>query len=163
MIFVQQPKPYNLVGEQIMVAGIAGGAFEASYSCRITEGHDEVEEPFMAGNGMGGHGQFQLTMDCSSASFKLPNLFVEVFHYSAKNGEELDKVIVPVVSGSILLPNYTGYTGYIYETVQPGDTLWGLAKHFYGDGKKYHIIVAANRSIADGIITVGDKLRIPQA
>jgi len=57
-INVQQPQPYDIVSHSIQIAGIAGGAFEASFSYRISEGHDEVEGHFMAGDGVGGHGQF---------------------------------------------------------------------------------------------------------
>ena len=44
-IDVQQPRPYDLVSNQIQIAGMAGGAFEAHYNYRIHEGHDEVTGP----------------------------------------------------------------------------------------------------------------------
>ena len=37
-IHVQQPQPYDIVSNTIQIAGIAGGAFEANYEFRISEG-----------------------------------------------------------------------------------------------------------------------------
>ncbi|MGI8673744.1 MAG: Gmad2 immunoglobulin-like domain-containing protein [Thermoleophilaceae bacterium] len=106
---VQQPRPYDLVSYPTQIAGVAGAAFEANFNYRITEGHDEVTGFFMAGDGVGGHGQFQLTVDVSSASFQLDRVFVEVFHTSPHDGAELDKVIVPVVLGPRIMPGYLNY------------------------------------------------------
>ena len=47
-------------------------------------------------------------------------------------------------------------------TVQSGDTLWGIAKQFYGDGNQYTKIVSANTSITNpNLIQVGQVLSIP--
>ena len=48
---------------------------------------------------------------------------------------------------------------YIY-TVQKGDSLWKLAKQFYGSGSKYPIIKQANNITSDTIY-VGQQLKIP--
>src|ERR1041385_8957185 len=98
-IDVQQPMAYDLVDDESRIGGTAGGAFEANFTYRVHEGHDEVTGSFLAGDGVGGHGQFQLGVDVSGASFTLVRLFVEVFHVSPEDGAELDKVIVPVVLG----------------------------------------------------------------
>ncbi|MGY2061449.1 Gmad2 immunoglobulin-like domain-containing protein, partial [Nocardia gipuzkoensis] len=92
-IHIQQPQPYDLVGNRIQIAGIAGGAFEANFDYRLHEGHDEVTGCFMAGDGSGGHSQFQVIVDVSNAGFLLDRIFVEVFHTSPKDGTELDKVV----------------------------------------------------------------------
>lgn len=49
-----------------------------------------------------------------------------------------------------------------YQTV-PGDTLWSIALHFYGDGTKYHQIFDANRdTLSDpNLIYAHTVLRIP--
>ena len=50
-----------------------------------------------------------------------------------------------------------------YE-IKKGDTLWAIAKHYYGDGNRYPDIVAANQPMikdADEIYP-GQVLRIPQ-
>lgn len=48
-----------------------------------------------------------------------------------------------------------------YYTVQKGDTLWAIAKKYYGDGSKYHTIARANNISNPNIIRVGQKLLIP--
>ncbi|MGV9664714.1 Gmad2 immunoglobulin-like domain-containing protein [Nocardia niigatensis] len=144
IIEVQQPRPYDIVGNQIQIAGTAGGAFEANFNYRITEGHDEVNGYFTAGDGNGGHSQFQLAVDVSGASFMLNRIFIEVFHTSAKDGAELDSVIVPVILGPKIVP---GYTTYLEHTVTSGETLWGIAARYYGSGKFYYRLVAANPEV----------------
>lgn len=47
-------------------------------------------------------------------------------------------------------------------TVKSGDTLWALAKKYYGDGSKYTVIAKANSSIKNpNLIYVGQVLTIP--
>ena len=60
-----------------------------------------------------------------------------------------------------LLPKATTHsTTY---TVQPGDCLWTIAQHFYGDGGNYIRIFDANQRIVTtpGLITPGMQLVIP--
>ncbi len=158
---VQQPRPYDLVSNAIQVAGVAGGAFEANFNYRVTEGHDEVTGFFMAGDGMGGHGQFQLTVDVSSAAFQLDRVFVEVFHTSPNDGTELDKVIVPVVLGAKIIP---GYLNYLEHVVQSGETLWAISTQYYGSGNLYYRLVSANpHTISNpNVIHPGDIIRVPR-
>jgi nucleoid-associated protein YgaU len=161
-IDVQQPRPYDLVSDQIQIGGMAGGAFEANFNYRIHEGHDEVVGSFMAGDGIGGHGQFQLTVDVSGAAFTLEKIFIEVFHTSPADGTELDKVIIQVLLGRIILP---GYRNYLEHVVAPGETLWGISTKYYGAGNLYYRLVAANpQTISDpNVIHPGDVIRVPQA
>lgn len=49
---------------------------------------------------------------------------------------------------------------YIYYTVVPGDTLWGIAERFLGSGYKYNEIVVANGLTSD-VIYPGQVLKIP--
>lgn len=44
--------------------------------------------------------------------------------------------------------------------VKKGETLWGIAKKYYGDGNKYKLIMEAN-SLTDTLIKTNDVLRIP--
>jgi nucleoid-associated protein YgaU len=127
-IDVQQPRAYDLVSNNVQIGGMAGGAFEATFGYRIHEGHDEVTGSFLAGDGVGGHGQFQLTVDVSGATFTLDRIFVEVFHASPKDGSELDKVIVPVLLGRMIVP---GYRVYLEHVVAAGETLWGISTKYY--------------------------------
>ena len=160
-IDVQQPRPNDLVGNRIEVGGVAGGAFEAQFNCRIHEGHDEVVTSFTVGDGAGGHDQFQIIVDVSGAAFTSERLFVDVYHVSPADGAELDKVSVQVLLGRIILP---GYKNYLEHTVAPGESLWSISQHYYGSGNVYHRLVAANPQIKDpNVIHPGDVIRVPQA
>lgn len=160
-IDIQQPRAYDIVGDVIQIAGVAGAAFEANFNYRITEGHDEVTGHFMAGDGLGGHGQFQVTVDVSGAAFTRERVFVEVFHVSPKDDTERDKVIVPVILGAQIVP---GCTTYLEHVVHAGETLWGIAQQHYGNGNQYHRLVAANPLTITNPnqIQVGTVLRIPR-
>jgi len=54
--------------------------------------------------------------------------------------------------------------GFQSYRVQPGDTMYGIAKRFYGDGNAYPRIVAANRDRLKDFrqVPVGLELRIPR-
>ena len=97
-IEIQQPRQYDLVGNPILIGGIGSG-FEATLQYRVHDGHDERTGHFTVGGGTGEHGQFQLSVDVSGASFQLDRLFVEVYEESAADGSEVNKVIVPVIYG----------------------------------------------------------------
>lgn len=159
-IRIDQPQPFDLVGRQLLVAGIAGGGFEGEYRYRVHEGHDERTGGFLAGGGAGVHGQFQFAVDLSGASFKLDRLFVELFHIDPSDGGEVGHQRVAVLYGPLIVPSYWGYHEHI---VAPGDTLWGIASYFYGDGNKYDLIARANAHIiADpDVILPGMWLRVP--
>lgn len=160
-ITIQQPQPYDLVDDTVHIAGVAGGAFEASFEYRIHEGHDEVTGAFMAGDGTGGHGQFHVAVDVGGASFVRERLFVEVFHTSPRDGAELDRVSVPVLHGPAIVPGYTVFDEY---EIRRGDTLWAIAARAYGQGNLYHRLVAANPlTITDpNAIEVGQVIRLPR-
>lgn len=156
---IDQPRPFDLVGNPILVGGVGNG-FEANLNYRVHEGHDEVTGFFSVGGGTGEHGQFQLQVDVSGAAFALDRLFVEVFEISAEDGSEINKVIVPVVLGTRIVPGYVGYREHV---VQPGDTLWAIATANYGSGSEFGRIVRANPDqITDpDVIFPGQVLKVP--
>jgi len=156
---IQQPRPFDLVGNPVLVGGVGSG-FEATLQYRIHDGHDERAGHFMVGGGTGEHGQFQLSVDVSGASFQLDRLFVEVYEESAKDGSEINKVIVPVIYGPRIV---AGYYGYRLHVVRPGETLSAIANTNYGDPGRYHAIVRANPQIISDPdrIFPGQQLKIP--
>jgi LysM repeat protein len=156
---IQQPVPYDLVGNPVLVAGIGTG-FEAVLQYRIHEGHDEVTGFFNVGGGTGEHGQFQLSVDVSGAAFLLDRLFVEVYEESAEDGSEINKVIVPVIYGPGIVPNYIGYRIHV---VQPGDTLSQIAQANYGEASQFSRLVRANPLIITdpNLILPGQQLKVP--
>jgi len=52
-----------------------------------------------------------------------------------------------------------------YYIIESGDTLWGIAAKFLGNGSKYPEIFEANREVIEDPdkIFVGQKIRIPKA
>jgi hypothetical protein len=156
---IQQPRPFDLVGNLILVGGIGQG-FEATLQYRIHDGHDERTGHFNVGGGTGEHGQFQLSVDVSGAAFQLDRLFVEVFEESAQDGSEINKVIVPVIYGPRIV---SGYIGYRLHVVRPGDTLSKIARDHYGDPGRFHDIVRANPLVISdpNLIFPGQTLKIP--
>ncbi len=137
---IQQPKPYDLIGNPVLVGGIGQG-FEATLSYRIHDGHDERSGSFHVGGGGGEHGQFQLSVDLTGAAFQLDRLFVEIFEESAKDGSEINKVTVPVIYGPRIV---SGYYGYRLHTVKVGDTLSKISADNYGSSAHFNRIVRAN-------------------
>lgn len=156
---IDQPRAFDIVGNPILIGGVANG-FEATVNYRVHEGHDEVAGFFNVGGGTGEHAQFQLSVDVSGAAFMLDRLYVEVFEQSAKDGSEINKVIVPVIYGPRIV---SGYIGYREHVVQPGDTLSAIAAANYGDPNQYLFIVRANPTEIDNpdLIFPGQVLKIP--
>ncbi|HKS44191.1 MAG TPA: LysM peptidoglycan-binding domain-containing protein [Amycolatopsis sp.] len=74
------------------------------------------------------------------------------------NGIENPDIIRP---GQVLIiPDATNYRTY---TVVDGDTLWDIAKRFYGNGNLYPVIARANGIENPDIIRPGQVLVIPPA
>ena len=65
----------------------------------------------------------------------------------------------PAVSMPLAGDRYTGALPTSH-TVKKGDTLWSIAKYYYGDGKAWQRIADANGVQGTGI-NVGMKLNIP--
>lgn len=158
-IRIDQPRQFDLVGSPVLVAGIGSG-FEATLNYRIHEGHDEVTGHFMAGAGTGEHDQFQIGVDVSGAAFMLDRLFVEVFEIDPGGAGELNKVIVPVLYGPLIVE---GYVGYRMHVVRPGETLGAIAATHYGDASLYPRIVRANPTVIinPDLIFPGQVFRVP--
>jgi nucleoid-associated protein YgaU len=158
-IKLDMPRKFDLVGNPILIGGIATG-FEATINYRVHEGHDEVTGPITVGGGSGEHAQFQTRVRVGSAAFTLDRLFVEVFEVSAKDGSELHKVTVPVLLGSRMVRGR--YIGYREHTVRTGDTLSKIAREHYGRPDFEPIVRANPLQIVDpDVIHVGQVLRIP--
>ena len=156
---IQQPQPFDLVGNDLMIAGIGTG-FEATLNWRVHDGHDERTGFVNAGDGVGGHGQFQIKVDLTGAAFKLDRVFVEVFEEDQSgSGEERNKVIVPVIYGPLIVP---GYTTFYRHRVVRGETLTGITRESYGDAQFMPRILRANPEISNpNLIFAGQELRVP--
>lgn len=156
---IQQPRPFDLVGNRILVAGVGTG-FEGVLNYRVHDGHDERTGFFNVG-GTGLLAQFQIAVDVAGAAFQLDRLFVEIFEESASgDGSELNKAAVPVILGARIVPNYVGYS--LHE-VKRGDTLTAISRQWYGDSNHVDEIVRANPVAISNpnVIIVGQLLKIP--
>jgi len=74
------------------------------------------------------------------------------------------KIKVPEIEGAALLRKKQEIeTGekYIVHTIQPGESLSMVAKTYYGDYKKFHIIAEFNNMPYATRITVGQKIKFP--
>jgi LysM repeat protein len=156
---IQQPQPFDLVGDPVLIAGIGQG-FEATLNWRVHDGHDERTGFFNVGGGTGEHGQFQIQAAIGNAAFQLDRLFVEVYEESAADGSEVNKVIVPVIYGPRIV---AGYLGYRLHRVVAGDTLSKIALANYGAANLFTRIQRANPQLISNPnqIFVGQELKVP--
>ena len=143
----------------MLFAGIGQG-FEATLNWRVHDGHDERTGFFNVGGGTGEHGQFQVAAAIGAAAFQLDRLFVEVFEESAEDGSEINKVIVPVIYGPRIVPNYIGFR---IHRVKAGDTLSKISRQHYGDPGLFLRIARANPQVIidPNQIFVGQDLKVP--
>ncbi len=159
-IRIRQPRPYDLVDDPIVVAGV-GTAFEGTLQVRVRDHRGDVlaHKSFMAG-GTGIWGNFVVRLDVPGVPAD-PHATVEVYELSAEDGSEVNKRQVRVVLGRSLVDPYMGFA---VHTVVQGETLSSIAEQWYGDPDRYRIIFQANRHVLDDpdVIIPGQELRIPQ-
>lgn len=159
-IEILQPKPFDLVGSTIMIAGNAVG-FEGHLSISVSEGHVEFNGAATAGSIA--LRQFQAVVEIpDNPNFQLDRIFVTVTDDSACGEGLIPTVHVPVFYGPRILPDYVGYRNY---TVAPGDTLTAISTAQYGDPSKVSVIQRANAHLISDVDVIfpGQHLRIPFA
>jgi hypothetical protein len=157
-IKVLQPQPFDLVDQQLQVAGVGSG-FEATIGLRVRDGDArQIARTFVNAGGTGVLGNFQATIDLVDVPPTAEG-FVEVFDAGGAD-VPANMVVVPVVFGENLV---AGYYGFALRTVVQGDTLSGIAQEAYGDASQYLRIFAANRNqLSDpNLIFPGRPLRVP--
>jgi len=157
-ISVRQPFPNDIVDDPIGVCGIGSG-FEGQFAARVRDQH--------------GTQLTQVTVHVPGtvlANFHvvipLPGIpsttrgTLEVFEFSAKDGSEIHKQIVPIIFGRALVDPYIGFQQY---TVKSGDTLSSIAQHFYSNSSLFTRIFEANTDqlTNPNLIHPGQVLRIP--
>ncbi|MEM6665398.1 MAG: LysM peptidoglycan-binding domain-containing protein [Pseudomonadota bacterium] len=153
---IQQPQPFDLVGNTILISGSAV-AFEGNLSIRVSDGHDEFTGFTAVGSLALRQFQGAITIPPNPAC-QLTRLFLTL----ADDGAVADgpAVTIPVLFGPKILPGYTGYRPY---TVKVGDTLTSIAQAAYGSGTFAPILQANQHIISDAnLIFPGQELRIPR-
>jgi nucleoid-associated protein YgaU len=159
-ISVRHPRPHDIVDDPVEVAGVGTG-FEGTLQARLrNHAGDEIAQKHFQAGGTGIWGNFFFRIDVPSVPNR-PRGSLEVFEFSAEDGSEINKRVIPIVFGRALVDPFMGFT---IHTVAPGDTLSAIANAFYGDPGKFRIIFAANRNQLDDpdVIVPGQVLRIPQ-
>ena len=157
---VRHPRPHDIVDDPVEVAGVGTG-FEGTLQARLrNHAGDEIAQRHFQAGGTGIWGNFFFRIDVPSVPDR-PRGTLEVFEFSAEDGSEINKRVVPIVYGRALVDPFQGFAIY---TVRAGDTLSSIADQFYGDPAKFRIIFAANRNQLDDpdVIFPGQVLRIPQ-
>jgi nucleoid-associated protein YgaU len=159
-IVVRHPRPHDLVDLPVAVAGVGTG-FEGVIAARLRDanGAQLVQVSIHVG-GTGIWGNYTASLDPGGVP-ATPQGTLEVFESSAKDGSDVNKVVVPITFGPALIEPYHGFAQYI---VQSGDTLSAIAESWYGDGDLWPRVFEANRDrIANpDVIFPGQVLRIPQ-
>jgi hypothetical protein len=159
-ITVRQPRPYDLVDDPVEVCGVGTG-FEGTFAARVRDGNGtELVRVTVHAGGTGIWGNFHVALPLGAVP-PTPRGTLEVFEASARDGSEINKVVVPVIFGRALLDPYHGFAQH---TVAAGETLSAIARRWYGDGALWPRLFEANRDqIADpNLIFPGQVLRVPQ-
>ena len=158
-IDIQQPQPFDLVSQDILIAGNAVG-FEGHLTIKISEGHAEVTGGATAGSTS--IRQFQAGINIPDGTpFQLNRLFVTLTDDSGGGEGPIPTATVPVLYGPMILP---GYLGYFEHEVVPGDTLSKLAQQYFDNPNQWQPIQQANQHIVPNpdVIFPGQVLRIPR-
>ena len=153
---IQQPRPFDLVGNTILIAGNAV-AFEGTMTIRVSEGHVEFSSFTNVGSLALRQFQGEITIP-DNPGFQLTRLFLTLADDTGN--ENGPSVTIPVLFGPKILPGYTGYRNY---TVAPGDNLTRIARAEYGNDNFQPIFQANQHIINDpDLIFAGQVLRIPR-
>lgn len=77
-----------------------------------------------------------------------------------KQFNDIDNMVYPHTIVKIPIKNVEKEHKYFMHIVSEGDTLWKIAKKYYGTGTKYSIIMKYN-NMEDDIICLGQQIKIP--
>lgn len=160
LISLRHPRPHDIVDDPVEVGGVGTG-FEGTLQARLrNHAGDEIAQRHFQAGGTGIWGNFFFRIDVPAVPPR-PGGTLEVFEFSAEDGSEINKRVVPILYGRALVDPFQGFA---IHQVQAGDTLSAIADEFYGDPAKFRIIFAANRNQLNDpdVIVPGQHLRIPQ-
>jgi nucleoid-associated protein YgaU len=159
-ITVRQPLPYDLVDDPVGVCGVGTG-FEATFAARVRDGNGaELAQVSIMAGGTGIWGNYHVDIPLGAVP-STPQGTLEVFEFSAKDGSEINKVVVPITFGPAL--EYP-YHGFAQHTVASGESLSAIAQQWYGDPNRWPDLYEANRHQISNpnLIFPGQVLRVPQ-
>lgn len=160
---VDQPRPHEIVDNPLHIAG-TGGGFEALIEIRVIDGNgDQIANTHKMNSNLASQWHKKVGLPHVPAT---AHGLVEVGPSTGAD-EWPAWVSIPVIFGIALVHEYGGF--YLY-TVQPGDTLSGIAEDeadggLFDDSEGWHPIHRANSHIIHDPdkIRPGMVLRIPSA
>lgn len=158
-LIVRSPIANDIVDDPIQISGIAI-AFEGTFQARVRDQNGSVlKEQFFTAAGGTAWRNFQITLPLDGIP-PTPSGTLELFEFSAENGDEINKVVIPIVFGRALVDPYFGFSQY---EVKSGDTLSEIAQQFYNNSGLSDRIFQANRDQLNTPNTIfpGQCLRIP--
>lgn len=159
-IAIRQPQPHDLVDIPVSICGLGTG-FEGTIQLRVRDanGNTLAEQHVQAG-GTGIWGNFHVLLDLGRRPETAQGT-VEGFEYSARDGSEINTVRVPVVFGPALIDPYHGFA---LHAVVRGETLFAIARNWYGDASYAAALFEANRNQLNDPdeLRPGQVLRIPE-
>lgn len=161
MIEIQQPRPFDIVGDPVLVSG-QSVTFEATVEWRITLAALQATG-FFTGGGAISVRQFQVKISLDGLPFGPPArafAHLSLFSRSVADGTIVDLQTIPMILGSRLVSDFEGWQP---RPVVAGDSLSRIARDVYGDGNAWPILAEANRDMVSDpdLITIGQVLRIP--
>jgi 5'-nucleotidase len=101
-------------------------------------------------------------MSSSAMDISAPAAYTPAPSYSAAPAQPVYDS-APVVASSVTpaySPTQTAMAGGSY-TVKKGDTLYGIARSHYGDGKQWQKIASANPGLSPTSLKVGQTITLP--
>ncbi|HEX2053745.1 MAG TPA: peptidoglycan-binding protein [Actinomycetota bacterium] len=158
LISIRQPRPFDIVGDPIQVAGMVG-AFEATFQARVRDANRNVLVDQTKTMGRG-DGISEVAFEIVTGVPPTPHGSVDIFEFSAEDGSVVNRSVIPVVFGRGIM---SGYGAFQTHTVQQGETLSGIARTFYGDPSLFNRIALANphQVLDPNRIHPGQVLRVP--
>src|SRR5581483_3011760 len=130
-ITVRSPEPYDLVGDEVPVCGL-GAAFEGVFGTAILrDGNGTLLAQVSLTGGGNGFSLFHAVLNVGGASATAEGTLAVTADNPSGDPSRDFTVVVPITFGRALIDPYSGFLEY---TVLSGDTLSGIAQHFYADG-----------------------------
>jgi len=159
-IIIQQPQPFDLVDNTIMISGIGTG-FKGTLTIHIGDGDYKIDEYAQVGAYSLKQFQAKVTIP-ENIEFKLDKISLIVRDNSAKNNKvHVPTIVIPLIYAPNILPDYSGF--WLHK-VDKNETLATLAKKYYQDKNKWEVIYRSNidRISNPDTIYPGQILRIPK-
>lgn len=151
--YVKKFRQYNLRAKAYPL--VIGGKRIGSYYFAITDVSSALEQFYRNGKLIAA--KIQVTFKEYRFLRKHSKKKKVIKGSSKKNSSTAKKKASAISGSSNSAASKKGYTAY---TVKKGDTLWDLARKYYGSGRKYTKIYNANKTASSGFNKISDPNKI---